>query len=80
MWRKLYPLVKLSKFEIGMSLILHWETKRLLAEWSHPTQEIRSSNPVIGNFSYYLLYQFQRTKIKKKRPQMSHFAKNNEWP
>ena len=49
-----------------------------LAERSLPTPDIRGSNPVIGNFIYYQLYQLSRidkTKIKKKRLGMAHLFK-----
>ena len=43
-----------------------------LVEQSLLAPEIRSSNPVIGNF-YLLFILLKKTKVKKKRPGMAHF-------
>ena len=48
-----------------------------LVERSLPTPEVRSSNPVIG-IKLYLMFAancIEKTKIKKKRPQMAHLKK-----
>ena len=50
-----------------------------LVERSHPTPEVRGSNPVIGKFyqTYILSTVLKRRKLKKQRPGMAH-SKNNK--
>ena len=46
-----------------------------LVEWSHPTPEIRGSNPNIGKVLSTNYNKIEKTKIKKKRPGMAHLKK-----
>ena len=50
-----------------------------LVEGSLPIQEVHGSNPVIGKILYWILILNcnEKTKIKKKRPGMAHFLKND---
>ena len=49
-----------------------------LVEWSLPMPEVRGSNPVNGKnllISNICQLCIEKTKIKKKRPEMAHFLK-----
>ena len=46
-----------------------------LVERSLPTPEIRGSNPNIGKFDLPIVHLNRKTKIKKKRSEMSIFKK-----
>ena len=47
----------------------------VLAQWLLLTQEVRSSNPIIGKILFKEQYRnyIQKTKIRQKKPEMAQF-------